>query len=554
MKPPEMIERTSEQIDELLARVERNALQPDDCETIKLIIFAFLYLKQAYEDKKTSIKRLLQMIFGSRSEKTKNIIKPDKDKGTDAKAGDDGLDPIEPTGAKQEEQTGKDNCEANGDKRNKPGHGRNGADAFTGAEKESVAHPDLEPGDPCPHCLCKGKVYETHRGVVMRFFSRAPIQARIWELKKLRCNLCGEIFTPEIPEQAKGPKYDETAVAMIALLRYGTGLPFNRLENLQTCLGIPLPASTQWDKVEHGADLIHPAFTHLNRLGAQGDVIHNDDTPMKILESINSNEDTQDKPQRKGVQTTGIVSISGCRKIALFFTGHRHAGENFADLMNKRASDKDPPIQMCDALSRNYSKFKESILVLCNSHSRRKFVYEAENFPQETGYVLEEVFKKIYKTDAITKSRAMSDQQRMEYHQEHSGPVIDLFHGWLNEQFDQKKVEPNSGLGQAISYVLKHWEGLTRFLHVPGAPLDNNICERALKKAIAHRKNSLFYKTHHGAYIGDMYMSLIHTCVLNGVNPFDYLVALQRHSSQIFKNPNQWMPWNYTDTISKAAA
>ena len=120
----------------------------------------------------------------------------------------------------------------------------------------------------------------------------------------------------------------------------------------------------------------------------------------------------------------------------------------------------------------------------------------------------------------------------------------------MNAQFDEKCVEPNSGLGKAFSYMLNHWEPLTLFLRVPGAPIDNNVCERALKMAIRHRRNSLFYRTLHGAYIGDLFMSIIHTCRLSKVNPFDYLVALQRHSHEVFKNPQDWLPWNYDTTVT----
>src|SRR5450756_1987872 len=103
----------------------------------------------------------------------------------------------------------------------------------------------------------------------------------------------------------------------------------------------------------------------------------------------------------------------------------------------------------------------------------------------------------------------------------------------MKEQLEQKKVEPNSGLGEAIRYMLKRWEELTRFLSVPGAPLDNNVAERALKMAILHRRNSLSYKTLHGAKVGDTFMSLIHTCALNGVNPYDYLMSLDKHADQV---------------------
>ena len=72
-------------------------------------------------------------------------------------------------------------------------------------------------------------------------------------------------------------------------------------------------------------------------------------------------------------------------------------------------------------------------------------------------------------------------------------------HRWLEAQLAERKTEPNSGLGKAISYLLHHWTPLTLFLRQSGAPIDNNIVERAFKKAILNRKNALFYKTLNGA-------------------------------------------------------
>ena len=144
----------------------------------------------------------------------------------------------------------------------------------------------------------------------------------------------------------------------------------------------------------------------------------------------------------------------------------------------------------------------------------------------------------------------MTADQRLAFHQVHSGPKMNSLRTWLDTQFKDKLVEPNSGLGKAITYMIKHWKELTQFLKVPGAPLDNNICEQGLKRCILHRKNSLFYRTEHGAYIGDMFMSLIHTCNLMNINAFDYLVALQKNTAALFKDPSQWMPWNYKVSIA----
>ena len=124
---------------------------------------------------------------------------------------------------------------------------------------------------------------------------------------------------------------------------------------------------------------------------------------------------------------------------------------------------------------------------------------------------------------------------------------------WFKVQIGDKKVEPNSGLGKAIRYMLKHWEKLTRFLKVPGAPLDNNLCERSLKKAILHRKNSLFYKTKNGAQVGDIFLSLIHTAELNGHRSLPLPHRLIRHRGEIAGRTVDWLPWNYRDTLARGS-
>jgi len=389
--------------------------------------------------------------------------------------------------------------------------------------------------------------------------SEPPVQATVFETEKLRCNLCDTIFEAPLPEplpaKADGSKYyDETAKTMMVILRYGYGFPTNRLSRLQKNLGVPLPVSTIWDKLEEAADRIYHAYDELVIYAARGDIFYTDDTGMKILSVMAEIKEevrqADGKKIRTGIFTTGIVSIVDGRKIALFFTGRKHAGENFSDLLGKREKGQCAPIHMCDAKSGNTPKEKEVIGCNCNAHARRNFTDEKENFPDECAYVVLGVYKEIYKNDAMSRKNGMSPEERLKLHQERSSPIMAKYRQWLNECFDKNLVEPNSGLGEAISYVLNHWEELTRFLSVPGAPLDNNLCELIVKQCICHRKNSLFYKTEHGAYIGDMFMSLIQTCVMNEVNPFDYLTELQRHSSEVFKNPSAWLPWNYRETMT----
>src|SRR6202034_2531614 len=191
-------------------------------------------------------------------------------------------------------------------------------------------------------------------------------------LERLRCGACGQVFTAEEPEGVGSEKYDETAAAMIAQLKYGSGTPFYRLEQLERHLGIPLPAATQWEIVEEAAEVIKPARDELLRQAAQGEVLHNDDTGMRVLRLAREASD-----QRTGVFTSGIVATKQGRKIALYFTGRQHAGENLRDVLQHRAKELGRPIQMCDALSRNTPKLSdgaEILLANCLAHGRRQFV------------------------------------------------------------------------------------------------------------------------------------------------------------------------------------
>ena len=430
------------------------------------------------------------------------------------------------------------------------GHGRNPATAFTGAERVRVKHAQLKSGDVCPECR-EGKVYcQKEPKTLVRIVGRPPLQATVFEMERLRCNGCGEVFTANEPQSAGPEKFDATSMAMTALVKYGAGMPFNRLEQLEEQLGIPFPASTQWELVKRAAGSLWPVLKELIRHAAQGSVMHNDDTGMRILKLVRDLEDG-----RTGTFTSGIVSIWREWKIALYFTGWKHAGENLADVLKWRAAELESPIQMCDALSRNTPKLTgvQILLAYCLSHGRRQFVDIAPNFPEECRYVLE-ALGEVYYHDSQSRERKLSPEERLLFHQEHSGPVMKRLKEWLAAQLAEHRTEPNSGLGKAISYLLRHWAKLTLFLRQQNAPLDNNIAERALKKAILHRKNALFYKTMNGAQVGDLFMSLIHTCELNQVNPFDYLTELLRHPAELSVRPAEWMPWNYLGTAIAVAA
>jgi transposase len=533
----EVIEVNLEELEALLER-KREALGEEDYQKLKKGLRGLSYLTERISDQDTTITQLRALLVKPSSEKTSKVL--------------------EQAGIKPPPQTNSP-PHPNQNKKPRPGHGRNGAAAYQGAERIKIPHGSWKSGDRCPECL-KGKVYpQKDPAFRIRVVGQAPIAATVYELERLRCNLCGEVYEAEAPPSVGEKKYDESAGARMGLLRYGSGVPWCRLEGLEASLGIPLPASTQCEIVAGVAEGIRPAFEELLRQAAPGEVFYNDDTGMKILAlarasppRVEEEKASSSSQERTGLFTTGIVSTTRQgRRIALYFTGRNHAGENLARVLVERPKGLAAPIQMSDALSRNVPKLQKKLEIHwgnCNAHARRRFVQVTPNFPEECRFVLES-FRDVYGYEAETKRRGLSPEARLRFHQEHSQPVMDALHAWFLAQFAEKKVEPNSGLGKAITYCLNPWNRLTLFLRQAGAPLDSNIVERALKKAILHRKNSLFYKTENGAEVGDLFMSLIHTCELNGVNPFEYLIALPQHAEELATHPAAWMPWNYRQSL-----
>jgi transposase len=527
----EFIDMDREELKQLVERAQAS-LSAEDYRKVKGMADALTYLTDLVADQQTTIRDLRELMFPASTEKTQAVLEKAGMKTTP-------------------KPTDKPGAPKPGEREQKaPGHGRNGAEDYRNPRRVIVRHASLKHGDHCPGCL-KGKVYEQQDPrQLVRIVGQAPLTATIYELQRLRCNLCGEVYSAEAPEGVGEDKYDESAAAMIAQLKYGTGMPFYRLEHLEQNLGIPLPASTQWEIVEEAAELIRPARDELIRQAAQGEVLHNDDTSMKVLALRRAI--AEEDGERTGIFTSGVVSTAEGRKIALFFTGRQHAGENLAEVLKRRAAQLPMPIQMSDALSRNAPHPIKLLVAHCLAHGRRLFVKITPNFPEPCRHVLESLGE-VYHQDQVARERGLSRVERLHHHQQYSKPVMDDLHQWLEAQLKENIVEPNSGLGKAIAYMLRHWQALTLFLREPGAPLDNNLVERALKKAILHRRNSLFYKTLNGADVGDLYMSLIHTCELNDVNPFDYLTELQRHTEDLIAQPAEWMPWKYRETLARTA-
>lgn len=532
---PADVRRPKEEIDGFLARV-RERMRPEDHATA----VAFVETTRRLLDVLMSRDRLRRMLFGPSTETTEAVLGP---------------------GAPSPEAPAEGSAPAEAKPRK--GHGRHGVEDYPGATVVEVSHATLGRGDGCPSCH-KGRLYDSGKpGIDYRFRGQPIVVLTIFKEETLRCNLCGEIFRAEPPPEAGTERYDATVGSTISNHKYGAGMPFRRLETVQESLGVPLPAATQWELVEKTAEAGAPVHGELERQAARGELVQNDDTPMKILgrkkkgkpEACAASEGDggtsgKAKRKRKGVVTTGIVSKVDGHTVVLYATGRRQAGENLAAVLQNRPVDLPPPIQMSDGLDANIPKGFATIISNCAVHARRNFVNVKDFFPEECRHVIE-ALAKVYHNDDLAKG--MTPAERLRYHQEHSGPVMNSLKEWLEAGLREKKVEPNSRLGKAYSYMLKRWERLTRFLEVPGALLDNNETERILKLAILHRKNALYYRTERGARVGDILMSLIQTARVNGENPFEYLTALQRNAAAVRERPAEWLPWTYRATLAAIA-
>lgn len=428
----------------------------------------------------------------------------------------------------------------------KGGSGRRPRTDFADPKVVQVKNSDLHPGQVCK-CGC-GRLYALKRPLYHRHFTgQAALEVTFYESEQLRCNSCGTVYTPELPPGVGTDTYAPSAKSVIAYAKYGLGTPFHRQAMQYAALGVPVSASVLWEAVAAPIPLIEPAYDHLMQVGAEGEVSLFDDTSMPILNFERKPED-----KRTGLFTTGIVSQKNDRQVAIFVTGRNHAGENRAELLKKRPADLPKMIQMSDALAANTAYVSsDELIAFCLAHGRRNFVKIIDSFPTECRLVIQAIGS-IYHHDSLSKAEGHSPEQRLAFHQERSGPVMAELKAWLEVQLPQRKAEPNSNLGRAIEYMLKHWDGLTLFLRQPGAPLDSNAVERILKKVVLHRKNSLFYKTARGARVGDIYLSLIATCQLNKVNPHHYLTAIQEHSEKLRASPQDWMPWSYKKSLENA--
>ena len=413
MKRPEDVRLSREEGEALIERIERNALSAEDRRLLVKILTFYFWLLFALREAKLSLKRLKALVFGKKPKKPN----PPASGGT---AGGGSADARETAPHASPEEASSAASPTPEKEPPPPGHGRHGADVYRAAQTVECRHEDLTVGERCPACG-RGRVYRVLPGVEMRLDGNALLSAVRYELEKLRCSACGQVFTASVPAVAGTEKYTTRARAILALARYYLGLPWYRLEGFQALVGVPVADATQWDQTELVGDCSHPIFKCLEQVAAQGEVIFQDDTPHRILTLIEENQQARARAQahgkttpkeRTGMQTTALLVQVGTRRICLYYTGRRHAGENLAALLRKREPDRGKPVVMSDALPSNNAVEDALIRCHCLAHGRRKFSELDEAFPTESAVVVN-ALKDVFDHDEDARAKQLTAPERL---------------------------------------------------------------------------------------------------------------------------------------------
>lgn len=555
MKLPQVIDKSEEEIADIIKRIkslDESAL-PDWIKVFVIqCIELAIWIPHQLKKKSISLSRLRTLIFGkgykTNKPKTNQTTAGKPNIGNDDAAENNNDISSQAVQATSNDQDKTAQASVTSDSK-KPGHGRMSHNVYNNYTEIKLSINGMHIGDPCP-LDCGGTLCEYEPGILVRIRGQNFADVSKYVVEKLRCNLCQTLVVAETPAEVGTEKYDASFIAMLMLMKYYIAIPFYRQENFQRMLDFPLPDSTQWHLIEGGSGCFYPVFNQLKYYAGNANAVQNDDTKTRILEVIKQIKEGT-AGERTGMYTTGIIALYEGHQIALFLNGRQHSGENVSDILKLRDPKKGPIIQMCDALSANVPKEFETILCNCLSHGFRKFE-ELKDFYGEKCFIIMSMLSKVFEHDAST--RDMNALERLTYHQEHSQPIMDELEKYMTKLISEKQVEPNNDLAGAIRYMQRHWKKLTRFLTVIGAPIDNNIVERALKIAIRNRKSAMFYRTVYSAGIGGMITSIIYTCHLAGKNPHHYLVALQIHHTKVLSDPERWMPWNYQTTLAQEQA
>ena len=343
------------------------------------------------------------------------------------------------------------------------------------------------------------------------------------------------------------------------IFKYLMGVSFGTLSSIQQMSGIPLPASTQANKIKNNAlPVIKGVVAELMKLAANATALGFDDTVIRTLEKRLTKKGTKSHHGHgTAIIANGIDHLDN--EIVLFdFDTSKHAGDVVCDVLAKR--DRNAlPLLISDGLKAYNECKKSGVDVNCNTHARRKVVEEDPDRKSYLGQAVLDCYSEIYKNDKYCKENNLSPSDRMNYHIKQSSfyfekikTIFEIIIGMsinseVRSSYDIPKYlvadEPNGDIYNLANYFLKRYRPLTMVLEIPGVPLDTNYVERMIKVIIRIRKNSLFFNNLSSAKYSGEILSLLETAVQNDINVFNYINWLLVNKKDAMKNPKNYLPW-----------
>jgi len=574
--PAPIVELPVSELDALIARVEQAkqaqlCLSANDCDLLLNAVLTLASMQERLSHNDLTIAKLKKLLGIVRSSERTDDLFPDagtSDSVDDQAAAPDTGDANAShggtgtgTGA-QGEKDDKDKRDSRDTRSGKKGDGKPKKPRKPPKPVTTHKHAldGLGKGDPCPACP-SGKLYKYTPATLLRIVGNEPLSGERHLCEQLRCSSCGEIYTAPLPEHVRadgrpGQKYGYSARALMAIMRFFAGLPFHRQQSVHDLMGGHVAASTVFDQCELVANALHPVFKIIKGIAANGSVFYVDDTTNRILQQEPVLKTRAGKQRlRTGVYSSVCVAITASgQRLTLFQTNVGHAGEWMEEILQRRDPQLDVPLVMSDALSANRVTSTTTHVALCNAHGRRAFAELSDQHPKLVLMILQ-LYKQAWINDKHCQDNQLDDIERRDYHQRHSQPAMQQIlalceQQLISEQGEPSIVEPNSNLGRAMNYFIKHFTGLSAFCTIPGAPVDNNESERALKLVIRGRKNSMFHQTAVGANIADVICSVLAICHEHGIDARHYLIAVQQNQLQVKASPEKWLPWNYPTSSS----
>lgn len=551
-------------------------------KTAAKLLSTLMTIYSLWKKSKGKIHKLLKMIFGNSSER-RNPKKNNETK--DSSAGEKGKDEIPPLdtqmnsqnsdeekGIEEEKKSENNNSSSDNEEKRKGGTGRNGVDQYEGAAEIECFLPEhQQPGKICPKCK-RNKLYEVDPKKVIRLIGNAPVTCFKYIQQKTKC-ICGAIFIADVGDDHRDiynqNKYSPSALAAMVIYKYIMGVSFGSLASLQASKGVPLPASTQSNKIKNEIlPIIQILLSVLKEFLANAGMLGYDDTTIRVLQKRLTKDQKSQTHRGHGTAVVGNFIDHEENQILYFdFNPSLHAGDVIIDLLSSRTTESLPLLVSDGLISYEESK-KKGLGVGCNSHARRKVIEEDPEEKTYVGKTILDSFGTIYQNEKEIKEKGLCPEERLLFHQEKSAPLFERIET-IFSIIDGRNVsslkreehsipdflvedEPNGTVRKVAQYFLNRSEELTAVLRIPNAPLDTNYVERVIKAIIKIRRNSLFFNNAASAEYSGEILTLLKTAETNGVSMFEYIDYLITHKEEVMKNPKNYLPWLYLrDNLEK---